>query len=78
VKRNLRVFISNTAHDQTWQNELADSKPQEEGAADQEKKNGEMDVNTGKGIPGWVMRIEGRLLDVSYVHQHANRNSLSE
>ena len=23
------------------------------------------DPNSGKGIPGWVLRVEGRLLDVS-------------
>jgi SWI/SNF-related matrix-associated actin-dependent regulator of chromatin subfamily D len=44
----LRVFVSNTAHDQAWQKEA-------EG----------VDMETGKGIPGWVLRIEGRLLDVS-------------
>jgi hypothetical protein len=26
----------------------------------------EVDVNTGKGIPGWVLRVEGRVLDVSW------------
>ena len=26
---------------------------------------GDVDVNSGRGVAGWVMRIEGRLLDVS-------------
>jgi len=75
VKRNLRIFISNTTHDQTWQNELSNAEkananpgsPSKQGdAKDQNGKEVEMDVTTGKGIPGWVMRIEGRLLDVSF------------
>ena len=41
------MFLSNTAHNQPWQNEL------------------DGDVTVGQGIPGWVLRIEGRLLDVS-------------
>ena len=24
-----------------------------------------IDVNTGQGIPGWVLRVEGRVMDVS-------------
>jgi len=25
-----------------------------------------VDINQGKGIPGWVLRVEGRLVDVSH------------
>jgi hypothetical protein len=51
VKRTLRVFVSNTAHDQQWQRDM-------------ESTTEQPDVNTGKGIAGWVLRVEGRLLDV--------------
>ncbi|KAK4688672.1 SWI/SNF-related matrix-associated actin-dependent regulator of chromatin subfamily D, partial [Tremellales sp. Uapishka_1] len=112
VKRTLRVFVSNTAHDQPWQTEyvqgeeestpgpststpmspsitasvpqdaggaatgtsamavedvnMADisAPPQPSGGIPKEALLGkDVDVNTGKGIAGWVLRIEGRLLD---------------
>lgn len=28
-------------------------------------KSNEPDLNTGKGIAGWILKVEGRLLDVS-------------
>ena len=28
------------------------------------KAEREVDINTGKGIAGWVLRVEGRVLDV--------------
>ncbi|WWC73727.1 uncharacterized protein I206_107699 [Kwoniella pini CBS 10737] len=102
VKRTLRIFISNTAHDQPWQKPQSQSSSEQtpstnapaETAEDatasiEEKKETDgdvtmnesaqppvkeetkvetldegVDVNTGKGIAGWVMKIEGRLLDV--------------
>nr|XP_018260323.1 uncharacterized protein I303_07241 [Kwoniella dejecticola CBS 10117]OBR82481.1 hypothetical protein I303_07241 [Kwoniella dejecticola CBS 10117] len=73
VKRTLRVYISNTAHDQPWQKSEsqaeanAASAPNAESAenanSSEEKNETGVDVNTGKGIAGWVMKIEGRLLD---------------
>ncbi|KAK8849647.1 hypothetical protein IAR55_004982 [Kwoniella newhampshirensis] len=109
VKRTLRVFISNTAHDQPWQKEqehapsaaenalltttenggegetpaLADTTESAAAAPTAEDivmaesavkptlpaegTNGQLDVgvdvNTGKGVAGWVLKIEGRLLD---------------
>lgn len=98
VKRTLRVFLSNTVHDQPWQTGSSgekdgDVKMGEEKKAEDESKEGEnkeggegekkegeenkaegsstggappgVDVKTGKGVAGWVLRIEGRLLDVS-------------
>ena len=48
------MFVSNTAHHQTWQN------------------NGEDTSGDPTRAPGWVMKVEGRLLDVSL-----SRHSLS-
>lgn len=28
------------------------------------RKSNEPDLNTGKGIAGWILKVEGRLLDV--------------
>ncbi|ODO08498.1 hypothetical protein L198_00228 [Cryptococcus wingfieldii CBS 7118] len=53
VKRALRVFVSNTAHDQDWQKEL-------DAAAAGLAPTGEAN---GDGIAGWILKIEGRLLD---------------
>ncbi|WVR08081.1 hypothetical protein IAU60_005127 [Kwoniella sp. DSM 27419] len=97
VKRTLRVFVSNTAHDQPWQRASAQAQEGEAGtaatsgaaeaasaapdadvtmalpdtaaadsmaeAAGSVVKAEEVDVNTGKGIAGWVLKVEGRLLD---------------
>jgi SWI/SNF-related matrix-associated actin-dependent regulator of chromatin subfamily D len=71
VKRTLRVFLSNTAHDQEWQKEhdlktkaaAAEAVEAETGVKPEEKP--QVDINQGKGIPGWVLRVEGRLIDVS-------------
>lgn len=77
VKRTLRVFLSNTAHDQEWQKDH-DQKEKTAAAAAAEAEGGvkpedmkpqaQVDVNQGKGIPGWVLRVEGRLIDVSRHH----------
>ncbi|WWC95792.1 hypothetical protein V866_002658 [Kwoniella sp. B9012] len=122
VKRTLRVFISNTAHDQEWQKAQAEPAPEPlptaaEGtpAAEngEEKKEGDgdvsmtdvaaaatattattatlppqqesktetlgpdVDVNTGKGIAGWVMKIEGRLLDSGNTRLDRNKRKFS-
>jgi SWI/SNF-related matrix-associated actin-dependent regulator of chromatin subfamily D len=88
----LRVFISNTAHDQPWQNAEAMLNGESQmsaagtplpfttslsggnaslsiagtsGAAGMQIGEG-VDVATGKGIAGWNLKIEGRLIDVSY------------
>jgi SWI/SNF-related matrix-associated actin-dependent regulator of chromatin subfamily D len=80
VKRTLRVFLSNTAHDQEWQKEhdqkekataaaAASALEAEEGIKTEDvKPQAQVDVNQGKGIPGWVLRVEGRLIDVSLHH----------
>lgn len=98
VKRTLRVFLSNTVHNQPWQTGSSGEKDGdvqmgEEKKTDGENKEGEnkeggegekkegeenkaegsstagappgVDVKTGNGVAGWVLRIEGRLLDVS-------------
>ncbi|KAK6908486.1 hypothetical protein I203_102488 [Kwoniella mangroviensis CBS 8507] len=117
VKRTLRVFISNTAHDQEWQKAQAEPAPEPaptaaEGAPaaenGKEKKEGDgdvsmtdaapvaaagavppqqesktetlgpdVDVNTGKGIAGWVMKIEGRLLDSGNTRLDRNKRKFS-
>lgn len=56
IKRTLRVYLSNTAYNQAWQNE-------EDIAAGKEPMS--VNIETGDGIPGWDFKIEGRLLDVS-------------
>jgi SWI/SNF-related matrix-associated actin-dependent regulator of chromatin subfamily D len=72
--------LSNTAHDQEWQKEhdqkekataaAAASALEAEGGVKTEdvKPQAQVDVNQGKGIPGWVLRVEGRLIDVSLHH----------
>lgn len=52
----MRVYLSNTAYNQAWQKE-------EDIAAGKEPMS--VNVETGDGIPGWDLKIEGRLLDVS-------------
>ncbi|KAL7425133.1 SWI/SNF and RSC complex subunit Ssr3 [Cryptotrichosporon argae] len=75
VRRSLRVFISNTAHHQTWQaGEDVEMGAAEAQAAGSDSAKGESiggegsaeakaDLASGKGVPGWVLRIEGRLVD---------------
>ena len=53
----MRVYISNTAYNQAWQKE-------EDTTAGKEPMS--VNVETGDGIPSWNMKIEGRLLDVSW------------
>lgn len=119
IKRTLRVFLSNTVHDQPWQLAkkdaggennpavpatappaegekaadgdvtMAEGEVKKEGegeaakeATTEEKKEDEadaavpptVDVNTGKGVAGWVLRIEGRLLDVSWHYRVEGSN----
>ncbi|TXT12853.1 hypothetical protein VHUM_01254 [Vanrija humicola] len=64
IKRTLRVFLSNTVHDQPWQ--LA------------KKDASDVDVNTGKGVAGWVLRIEGRLLDTGNHRLDKQKTKFSE
>ncbi|KAJ9098493.1 hypothetical protein QFC19_006361 [Naganishia cerealis] len=54
IKRTLRVYLSNTAYNQEWQKE-------EDITAGKEPMS--VNVETGDGIPGWDLKIEGRLLD---------------
>lgn len=54
IKRTMRVYLSNTAYNQAWQKE-------EDIAAGKEPMS--VNVETGDGIPGWDLKIEGRLLD---------------
>ncbi|WWC92772.1 uncharacterized protein L201_007731 [Kwoniella dendrophila CBS 6074] len=116
VKRTLRLFISNTAHDQEWQKPQPEPTPAEhqestnENAEENsiEKKEGgdgdvtmgnsttnttkatevkpetkketispDVDVNTGKGVAGWVMKIEGRLLDSGNARMDRTKRKLS-
>ncbi|TDL14860.1 SWI/SNF complex protein [Rickenella mellea] len=49
--RTLRIFLSHTVSDQAWQTE---------GLAPPEAH----DFDTGKGIPSWAFKFEGRLLEV--------------
>lgn len=75
MKRTLRVFLSNTAHDQEWQKEHDQKETGEDGQPSTstagevkaEPSEAKVDVDNGKGIPGWVLRVEGRLVDVSLV-----------
>ncbi|ORY34769.1 putative chromatin remodeling-related protein [Naematelia encephala] len=72
VKRSLRVFISNTAHHQTWQDDASGRSQEQNGDSTQN-----VDVNTGKGIPGWVLRVEGRLLDSGNVRLDKTKRKFS-
>lgn len=73
MKRTLRVFISNTAHDQEWQKAEDEKAKQDQGTDDataaqppaQPPTTTTVDMDNGKNIPGWVLRVEGRVLDVS-------------
>lgn len=73
VKRTLRVFISNTAHDQEWQKQHDDQAAPQAAEGDQSGQQTAKpqapapvpDLDSGKNIPGWVLRVEGRLIDVS-------------
>jgi SWI/SNF-related matrix-associated actin-dependent regulator of chromatin subfamily D len=49
----LRVYITQTAKNQPWQ-----STPE---GADEEEDS--VDFDTGKGIPTWELKIEGKLLN---------------
>ncbi|GMK59398.1 hypothetical protein CspeluHIS016_0800040 [Cutaneotrichosporon spelunceum] len=60
IKRTLRMFVSNTAHDQPWQ----------EGGK-------EVDTDSGAGVAGWVLRIEGRLLDTGNNRLDKTKRKLS-
>ncbi|EIW71550.1 hypothetical protein TREMEDRAFT_42914 [Tremella mesenterica DSM 1558] len=96
VKRNIRVFISNTAHDQTWQaaqsaqavidfdvsmNAAVESKDSGDGVENGDQPSGgtgnDVDLSTGKGIPGWVLRVEGRLLDSGNVRIDKTKRKFS-
>lgn len=74
MKRTLRVFLSNTVHNQEWQKQQ-EAKPEgAEGAGGQDGavapiQSKTVDMENGKNIPGWVLRVEGRLLDVSPLTQ---------
>lgn len=63
------MFVSNTTHDQAWQKEsdanAATGSAQAGAAAGAGPSQNNIDLESGKGIAGWVLRIEGRLLDVS-------------
>ncbi|KAI9638968.1 putative chromatin remodeling-related protein [Dioszegia hungarica] len=69
VKRALRVFVSNTAHDQQWQKETNEAGPSSGPEA--------VDMDSGKGIAGWVLRIEGRLLDSGNARLDKTRRKFS-
>lgn len=52
------------------------SKLSEAAASQAVQPRREVDVNTGKDFAGWVLRVEGRVVDVSSIGGHA-RSSLS-
>lgn len=54
VKRTMRIFISNTAADQLHQEE------------EEEEVDGQVFEINSENEPSWTLKIEGRLLDVSY------------
>lgn len=86
VKRTLRIFVSNTAKDQPWQLEMAaaenvaggGSAPDVDAAsARQGGPSGPGGLlDKGDGIASWVLRVEGRVLDVSVQPEPAD-NSLA-
>jgi len=57
VWKRLRVRVSNTCENQSWQQR------QEEGEA--QKEDDKPDFDSGKGVPSWTVKVEGKLLDVS-------------
>jgi hypothetical protein len=63
------VFVSNTAHDQPWQ---VEAKSQETGGDVSMETKPDVDLKAGKGIAGWVLRVDGRLLDVSACAEFAD------
>lgn len=82
VPRILRLFVSNTAHDQLWQKELdekarqaasgqagdvsmGDASASTPASMPQPQTAPAVDLHTGKGVAGWVLKIQGRLIEVS-------------
>jgi hypothetical protein len=61
TKRTLRIFVSNTAYNQPWQTQ---ANTDGVAAALDGSAKPEINAETGEGIPGWTLRVEGRLLDV--------------
>lgn len=61
VHKRLRVRISNTCSDQDWQRPTQADKEQGTDQAQADRP----DFDSGKGIPSWTVKIEGKLLDVS-------------
>jgi SWI/SNF-related matrix-associated actin-dependent regulator of chromatin subfamily D len=55
--RTLRLFVSHTSSGQSWQSEAPQS---QSGTADAPN------FETGQGIPAWQLKVEGRLLEVSW------------
>lgn len=53
--RTLRVFLSHTVSGQVWQ---------QSGDAPIPSADGNVNIETGEGIPAWQLKIEGRLLEV--------------
>ncbi|KAF8312533.1 SWI/SNF complex 60 kDa subunit [Clavulina sp. PMI_390] len=47
-RRTLRVYVSHTTRNQSWQNS--------------EEETPAVDFDSGKGIPSWELRVEGKLL----------------
>ncbi|RSH93276.1 SWI/SNF complex component snf12 [Saitozyma podzolica] len=74
VKRTLRVFVSNTTHDQPWQ---VEAKSQETGGDVSMETKPDVDLKAGKGIAGWVLRVDGRLLDSGNARLDKTRRKLS-
>lgn len=51
--RTLRIYLSHTVSDQAWQTAATDSAGSSAGP----------DPASGRGIPAWALKIEGRLLE---------------
>ena len=69
VPRTLRVFLSHSVEGQPWQNEGEDNGITLDPSS--------LDFASGKGIPAWTFKVEGRLLDAvsvmvlsSFDHKH--------
>ena len=58
ITRTLRIFLSYTASGQVWQ--MGETASAEGG-------DGAVNFETGQGITVWVIKIEGRLLEVGVV-----------
>lgn len=68
TRRTLRIYLSHTVNNQTWQKSSSgtenNEEKTEEGAEGEEAKEG---LESGQNVPSWTFKIEGKLLEPEHV-----------